>query len=61
MKGSHEIDRDLLERVTFIDGHESVPLGLGIAIPGLTNFASMNEIFHHLLESGEVEVPSDPG
>ena len=36
-------------------------MGLRIAVPSLAGLASVDEVFYHLLESREVEVPSDPG
>ena len=61
LEWSHEVDGDFLEGVTFGDGYESVPLSLGVAVPRLADLASVDEIFYHLLESREVEVPSNSG
>ena len=36
-------------------------LSLGVPVPGLADPASVNEVFHHLLEPGKMEIPADPG
>ena len=59
LEGSHEVDGDFLERIAFVDLHKSMSLCLGVTVPGLADPTSVDEIFHHLLEPREVEVPSD--
>ena len=61
LEWSHKVDGDLLKGIAFIDGYKGVSLGLRIAVPSLTGLAPVDEVFYHLLESREVEVPSDPG
>ena len=61
MQRSHEVDRDLLEGVTFVDGYESMSLSFWISIPGLAYLAPVDEVLNHLLKSGEVEIPSYSG
>ena len=36
-------------------------LGFRISVPGLADLTSVDEVLNHLLESGEVEVPSYSG
>ena len=61
LEGPHEVDRDLLERIALVDGHEGVPLSLRVSVPGLTDPTPVDEVLSHLLESGEVEVSAYPG
>ena len=57
----HEVNRDLLEGITLIDGHERMSLGFRISVPGLADLTPMDEVLNHLLKSGEVEISSYSG